>query len=651
MEPNQSQSPSYRAVLIGIDAYTRKPLDGCVNDIDRIQAILLDRLGVSPERITRLAAPHEGVKHSDRLPSLAPTQEGIRNVLERLAGEVGPQDLVFLYYSGHGSQVRTSVNGATVTREALLPVDHVNPDGPARVLYDFELNALLARIAEGAGDLTVVLDCCHSAGATREDLAPELRDRFCPVEGVQELSPSAVFAPLPKDGEGLNPKRSSHLLVAACRACERSWETLPAADGTVHGAFTWAFARTLEQTERALSELRWADIWVVLRDRLTECNSLQNPLLLGRGEQRLFGGPWEPRDLGFEIRQYGDRFRIEGGTLADLSRGAELAVYGAEPALFPPFGSPEEERARIGFVRVEEAGRTSAVAASTNGSFHLPANARARLRRPGEDDRLSVFLQPATPELRTYLEAGGLITLVEEPEKAEAMVRADNRGRYHLGDTLYGDGSDPSRPALFTFPATSQVVLRRVLEHYAEYNRVLRLPHRCPDLPDALSAELLDCADLRETSDGGGLQAPAIRRLPVDISHKYQIREGNGFAISVRNQGPVLLYVTVLNCAGSGRVEYLGQAEVASGSLQTVWSDGLLGNPFYPTVAAADRASIVDRLVLVGTTLPGRDLSYFEAKFSFAEAMNRDRDAGTRGDTKPVVEQWTATLVPLLIER
>jgi hypothetical protein len=31
--------------------------------------------------------------------------------------------------------------------------------------------------------------------------------------------------------------------------------------------------------------------------------------------------------------------------------------------------------------------------------------------------------------------------------------------------------------------------------------------------------------------------------------------------------------------------------------------------------------------------------------------MNRDRDAGTRGDTKPVVEQWTATLVPLLIER
>lgn len=649
MESDQSPNrPNhYRAVLIGIDAYTRKPLDGCVNDIDRIQEILLDRLGVPPERITRLAAPREGARHSDRLPSLLPSLEGIRNVLEQLAGEVGPQDLVFLYYSGHGSQARTSVNRAIVAREALLPVDHYNPDGPARLLYDFELNTLLSRIAERAGDLTVVLDCCHSAGATRTGIATEIQDRFYPIEDVQELSPTT---PQAKDGEGLNPARATHLLVAACRACERSWETLPAADGTVHGAFTWAFARTLEQTERPLSELRWADIWTVLRDRLAEQNSLQNPIILGRGERKLFGGAWTPRDLGFEIRQYGDRFRVEGGTLAALSQGAELAVYGAEPALFPPFGSPEERSARIGLVRVEEAGRTSAVAASTNGSFHLPAGARARLRRPGEGDRLSVFLQPATPELRTYLEAGGLVTLVEEREQAEAVVRADGRGRYHLGDTLYGDGSNPRQPALFTFPADSRVVLRRVLEHYAEYNRALRLPRRCTDLPGVLSAELLDCADLRGIPDDE-LQAPAIDRLPVDPSYKYRVREGESFAISIRNRGPVLLYVTVLNCAGSGRVEHLGQAEVAPGALQTIWSQGLLGNPFFPTVAAADRDSIVDRLVLVGTTLPGRDMSYFETEFSFAEAMNKDREALTRGDVNPPAEQWTAVMVPLLIER
>src|SRR3954470_7755888 len=157
MESNQS--PGYRAVLIGIDAYEMKPLNGCVNDIDRIEQILLDRLGVPPERITRFAAPHSTAPSSSRLTSLPPTRDGIRSGLSRLAAEVGPEDLVFLYYSGHGSQVQTQLNGYRVTREALVPVDYWNGEGePRRLLYDFELNALLSRIAERARDLTVVLD-------------------------------------------------------------------------------------------------------------------------------------------------------------------------------------------------------------------------------------------------------------------------------------------------------------------------------------------------------------------------------------------------------------------------------------------------------------------------------------------------------------
>ena len=36
-------------LLIGIDAYDgRGPLQGCVNDVDAVQGVLLDRLGVPP---------------------------------------------------------------------------------------------------------------------------------------------------------------------------------------------------------------------------------------------------------------------------------------------------------------------------------------------------------------------------------------------------------------------------------------------------------------------------------------------------------------------------------------------------------------------------------------------------------------------------
>src|SRR3954451_9280238 len=103
MEPVQSPdsapnpSPRYRAVLIGIDDYPRKPLDGCVNDIDQIERILLDRLGVPPERITRFAAPRAGAVSLTRLPSsLSPTLAELRKYLEGLAEEVSPEDVVFL---------------------------------------------------------------------------------------------------------------------------------------------------------------------------------------------------------------------------------------------------------------------------------------------------------------------------------------------------------------------------------------------------------------------------------------------------------------------------------------------------------------------------------------------------------------------------
>src|SRR5690349_17555668 len=57
---------TYHVVLIGVDAYPDgyTSLSGCVNDIDALEALLLNesRTGVAPERvrITRFAAPHEG---------------------------------------------------------------------------------------------------------------------------------------------------------------------------------------------------------------------------------------------------------------------------------------------------------------------------------------------------------------------------------------------------------------------------------------------------------------------------------------------------------------------------------------------------------------------------------------------------------------
>src|SRR4051812_3686969 len=646
------ESPNYRAVLIGIDDYPKSPLSGCVNDIDQIERILLDRLAVPAERITRFAAPRAGAASTTRLASLKPTRDELRNFLENLAGEVGPNDLVFLYYSGHGSQVRTTVNGCSIPREALVPMDYWNDGDPQhqRLLYDFELNGLLARIAEKAGDLTVVLDCCHSASVDRDDILPEGQAaRYLFIPEAQDLSSEIQPGLVARDSSGLLPAAPIHMLIAACRAGEKAYEVPAEGSKPPQGAFSRALAQILESADRPLSDLLWADVWTVLLDRIAGFNSLQHPQLVGRGERRLFGGPWAPRDTGYVVRQDGNhRFRIEAGTLTGLSEDAVIAVYGSKPDLFPDLNSAADSAARIGLLRVEKADRSSCTAVLMKGDPDLPEDARGRLVRPGNPDRLIVSVEPFDPALTKKLEARNVKAVPSGNPEAEVFLRRDEKGWLRLEDKLYGDDRDPQRPALGSFPASDQVVLERVLEHWLRYVQVLRLPDRCRDLPtQALRVELLDCPDMTALT-AEDLQAPDFPTLSPDAPWNGKVKEGNGFAIAIGNRVGCPLYVTVLNCAGSGRVEYLGDVEVPAGSRQVVWREGVLGSPFYPAVGAAGE-SIVDRLVIVGTTLPNRSLRYLESDYSFAEVINGQRDTGTRTAPNFPAEKWTAEMVTLRI--
>jgi hypothetical protein len=646
---------SYRAVLIGIDEYPRKPLSGCVNDIDQIESILLDRLGVPPERITRFAAPRAGASASTRLPSLSPTLDGIRSCLNRLVEEVEKDDFVFLYYSGHGSQVTTRWNGHTIAREALLPLDYWNDGGARRLLYDFELNPLFARLADRAGDLTVVLDCCHSASATREDIVPEGTDRYLPIPEVQDLASQIPSDLLARDSSGLlsdlTSASNAHMLVAACRASERAYEVPPGDVKPSQGAFSRALVEILERAERPLSDLQWSDIWTVLLDRVGGFNSWQHPQLIGRGERRLFGGPWTWRDPGYVIRQDGERFRIEAGTLTGLSEGAEVAVYGPEPDRFPVLGSPQDRSSRIGLLRVDRADRSFCTAVSANGSLRLPPATRGRLVRAGTPDRLTVSLEPFDPRLAARLEARGIAAVPPGTPGIEACLYQDANGRFHLGDEIYGDGRSPARPPLASFTEDHQDTLEAVLGHYARYRQVLRLPLRCSDLPGALQVELLDCRNMAMVAPEN-LQAPSFPQLSSDTFWRNKVQEGDGFAIRIDNRAEDPLHVFVLNCTGSGRVENLGRVEVPAGSLQILWREGILGSAFYPAVGV-DRPEIVDRLVIVGTTLSNQNLSYLELDESLAEVIRRPREcmSGPRSASGSPVEKWTAEMVTLRIYR
>lgn len=81
------------------------------------------------------------------------------------AAEAG--DLVYIHYSGHGAQATTvfpTLKGDAGLDEALVPTD-INTD-TGKYVRDIELSLYLKMVDKGL-IVTVVLDCYHSASATR----------------------------------------------------------------------------------------------------------------------------------------------------------------------------------------------------------------------------------------------------------------------------------------------------------------------------------------------------------------------------------------------------------------------------------------------------------------------------------------------------
>ncbi|MDC3955178.1 caspase family protein [Polyangium jinanense] len=653
-------SPRFHVLLVGIDAYPRvDPLYGCVNDVDALEALLLDRLSVPADSITKLVAPHPGSSRRPRLPEGEPTSENLRAALEALAGEgVRPGDRVFIHYSGHGTQVLP--RGTRTAREALVPVDAL---AGGELLFDHWINDVLRRIAARTDDLTVVLDCCCSAGATRSAWRPrESAVRFCSIEELQML-PSVSSRSGGEARAGLfasfDPSDPGFLVVASAQSGEAASEG-KTAGGVRHGAFTAGLLDLLAaESDERLRVLRWADLWQNLRARVTSAFPGQHPCLLGRSERRLFGGPFRRQDPGYAITREGERYRIHAGTMVGLTAGAKVAVYGPSPEFFPPLHSPEDRAARRGLLQVESATASSALASSVGAAFVLDEAARGRLVAPGKGDALVVGLDPFDADLSRWLSAEASLFSVAAvsahgEREVEAVVGRAPDGRFWIGDDVHGFGAGASgdQAPLAWVPAGDRAALVQGLLHHARYKLPLRLVRRCRDWPGVLRVRVLDARDVGRL-DLEELADPPLPEAEPDPDGRYRYRllDGQPVCFSVENRSSEPMYAQVLNCASSGRVEILGttQLEIAPWRRQTFWMSGHLGRAF-PCRVSAGRESNVDRLVVVGTASPEVDLRFLRVKESFAEAIGRSTREMMPDEEAPA-ERWTATLVTVEIVR
>jgi len=194
------------ALLIGIQDYIAFPqgdwldLPGCENDVENIRTVLASQYGFTDIRI---------LKDRDA------TRENMLAALRKLVAEAGPQDTVFIHFSGHGSQVQdlNSDDADDNLDETLLAAD-ARMDGVPDIVDD-ELGRILDRLQ--AQNAVVVLDSCHSGTATRGGGTPVARytgvdERVELYRGIPECT---AAAPSAAGKDLILPARTNYVLITA----------------------------------------------------------------------------------------------------------------------------------------------------------------------------------------------------------------------------------------------------------------------------------------------------------------------------------------------------------------------------------------------------------------------------------------------------
>eukprot|EP00958_Prasinococcus_capsulatus_P003668 scaffold336_cov384-Prasinococcus_capsulatus_cf.AAC.26 len=89
-----------RAVLVGCNyPGTNAKLNGCVNDVRTVEALLKEYYGFSDADITIL------VDADARSGETTPTGKNIKAALKTMVSEAKPGDVLVFHFSGHGTQI------------------------------------------------------------------------------------------------------------------------------------------------------------------------------------------------------------------------------------------------------------------------------------------------------------------------------------------------------------------------------------------------------------------------------------------------------------------------------------------------------------------------------------------------------------------
>lgn len=233
------------ALLIGIN-YTGTPsqLSGCVNDIEKMEEIL------RKEEFIIKSLKDVPIDSKNK-----PTRDNIIHALEDVCKNSCKDDIIYIHYSGHGSQLKAlgsdEVDGYD---ETWCPCDS---RGSEKYIRDNEILQIISKNVQKETKVIIVSDSCHSGTIVDLPFSWTIKSYF-KNENRQELDMNI-------------------LSISGCRDKETSIDAFE--ENTPQGACSWALRKSLKHSKLTGIKLKYKDLVEEMRNILSNAGYEQYPVL------------------------------------------------------------------------------------------------------------------------------------------------------------------------------------------------------------------------------------------------------------------------------------------------------------------------------------------------------------------------------------
>jgi len=240
-EVNKSTIKNKKALLIGIN-YINTPyeLSGCIDDTNRMR----DLLSSNGFKDFKILTDLTGTK---------PTKSNILNELKDLIMNAKTGDVLFFYFSGHGSYTYDKNRDETDGRDEMIITSDLQG------ILDDELKSILQNHLSREVTIIGLFDSCHSG--TMLDLK---YNYLCINQSNDDMY---------SENDKVSECQGNVIMISGCMDSQTSAEAL--IENKAQGALTWSFIDCLNKTPNC----SWRELLKTMRETLKTNGFSQIPQL------------------------------------------------------------------------------------------------------------------------------------------------------------------------------------------------------------------------------------------------------------------------------------------------------------------------------------------------------------------------------------